>query len=654
MQGMRATTFRGVKGIGPKGAVRLLEEYGDLKNIYKNLSHIKGALKQKLEAGRELCFLSQKLVTIRQDVQTHCDLKDLEWKFVKNPELKAFLKELGFASFLKSLYPEAVQKETSSSQPAADKNSKVLSDTKALEDSGEKSASFHTEEKTGEQSFALKDKVSTDFKNTLPEAGISQKPLFSDGSVEKGSTDRQSPLDFFASLKPYGSLYVWLSEENLCVAYEGTVKVFKSPLPEEVGELLDDKWIRYSGYDLKKCWKYLGCKNPVPEWDLMIASHLLDSSSPVSFEQVIKNHLNQSRSEDLKEDYQAHKILRKALEEKMKSQGLWELFETIEIPLTAVLYNMEEKGILIDRAEVGMQSRALTKDLQLLEKSIYEQAGETFKINSPKQLAGILFEKLNLPTGRKNKSGFSTDSHTLMKIKKLHPILFLILDYRELFKLKATYIEALSALVRPETGRIHTHFQQTVTSTGRLSSVHPNLQNIPIRSPRGRQIRKCFTAPKGELLISADYSQIELRLLAHITEDPGLCRAFQEDLDVHAVTASEIFHVPLSEVSKDLRAKSKAVNFGIAYGQGAFGLAEFLGVPRKQAREIIDNYFKKFKKVKDYIESTKQEAAKKGYVRTLFGRKRFFKEMEFKNPRIRALNERAAVNAPIQDQPAIW
>ena len=222
------------------------------------------------------------------------------------------------------------------------------------------------------------------------------------------------------------------------------------------------------------------------------------------------------------------------------------------------------------------------------------------------------------------------------------------MNYRELFKLKATYIEALSSLCHPQTGRIHTHFQQAATSTGRLSSIQPNLQNIPIRTFRGRQIRKCFKAPPDFLFVSADYSQIELRILAHITEDPGLCEAFKENLDVHAVTASEIFHIPLKSVTADLRSISKAVNFGIAYGQGVYGLAEFLSISREEARGIIDRYFKKFIKVKDYIESAKEEAFRKGYVKTLFGRKRFFRGGEFQNPRLKSLSERAAINAPIQ------
>ena len=608
----------GVKGIGPKGAVQLLEEYGDLKNIYENINALKNSLKNKLKEGKTLCFLSKDLVTLRKNVPISCNLSTLALDFQKSPELKEFLTELGFSSFLKNLYSEpqkapAFSEQNHTSPAPATSNLKNASSPK-----------------------------------TLPSSSTEQQLLFGQQVFQKEALSSKTSIDFFSSLEPYSSLWLWLENETLYAGSGKKVTALKTEELKKISPILDSKWIRYCGYDLKKCWKKLGCKKPLPEWDAMIASHLLDSTSPASFSWTIKKHLNMEESKTPEEAYQIHKALKKTLEQKMQAEEVYSLFKDIEIPLLTVLHNMEDRGILISKQEVESQSLELERDLQKLEQKIYQLAGAEFKINSPKQLAQLLFEKLELPKGRKTKSGFSTDSQTLLKIKNLHPILPFLLDYRELFKLKATYIEALSSLVHPHTGRIHTNFQQTVTATGRLSSIHPNLQNIPIRTFRGRQIRKCFTAPKHSVLISADYSQIELRLLAHITEDPGLCRAFREDLDVHAVTASEIFHIPLNEVTSDLRSRSKAVNFGIAYGQGAYGLAEFLGISRNEAKEIIENYFKKFKKVKDYIESTKESAFKKGFVTTLFGRKRFFQLQEFQNPRMRSLSERAAINAPIQ------
>lgn len=576
----------GAKGIGPKGALTLLEKYGDLESVYQNIEDLKGSVKKKLQEGKSLCFLSKDLVTIRKDLKISCELKDLSPNFLKKKEFKGFLEELGFTSFLKSLYPEDSKKNTSS----------------------------------------------------LKTFDVSQ----SEGLKRNG-------FDFFSSLEPYSSLWFWLGEdEKLYMGKGGKVISLEEKELGEIASLLDEKWIRYCGYDLKSCLKKLGCRKAVPEWDAMIASHLLDSDVSLSFEKVLKKHLSEGMPKSPDETLKIFMALRKTLDEKMKKEGVFDLFNEIEVPLTAVLHDMEEKGVLTSGEEVESQSLELEKDLKKLEEGIYHLAGEEFKINSPKQLSHLLFEKLNLPKGRKIKSGFSTDSHVLMKIKNLHPILPLILDYRELFKLKTTYIEALISLAHPETKRVHTCFQQTATATGRLSSIHPNLQNIPIRTFRGRQVRKCFIAPQDFSLISADYSQIELRILAHITEDPGLCRAFQADLDIHSVTASEIFHIPLKEVTPDLRSKSKAVNFGIAYGQGAYGLAEFLGISLVEAKEIIESYFKKFKRVKEYIENTKKEALEKGYVTTLFGRKRFFQNWELQNPRMRSLSERAAINAPIQ------
>ena len=340
--------------------------------------------------------------------------------------------------------------------------------------------------------------------------------------------------------------------------------------------------------------------------------------------------------------------LKKILESKLKKMDLEKVFKTIELPLTGVLYSMERRGMPLNEEEIKKQSESLKTDIEALERRIHAAAGEEFNISSPKQLAAVLFDKLKIPRGRKTKLGYSTDSHELTKKKNLHLIIPLVLEHRELFKLKTTYTDSLLSLIDPKTKRIHSQFRQAATSTGRLSSVSPNLQNIPIRGERGRQIRKAFTAPPGSQLISADYSQLELRILAHITEDPGLMKAFAENLDIHAATASEIFHVPIDQVSPELRRKSKAVNFGIAYGQGAHGLSEALNISRGEAKEIIDSYFNKFKKIKDYIEAAKEEAQSKFYVKTVFGRKRFFDKRDFGHPKRKAAAERAAINAPIQ------
>jgi DNA polymerase-1 len=331
----------------------------------------------------------------------------------------------------------------------------------------------------------------------------------------------------------------------------------------------------------------------------------------------------------------------------IEQEGL-SVYDLFELPLVPVIADMEIKGIKVDLNELKAQSKLLGDDISRLEKEIHAAAEEPFNVGSPKQLANILFEKLKLPPGRKTKTGFSTDSDVLEGLADKHPIAKLILEYRELTKLKSTYVDALPQLADPKDHRVHSSLNQASTTTGRLSSTNPNLQNIPIRTERGRLVRRAFIAEEGNVLISADYSQIELRILAHITNDEGLTRAFKEDLDIHAATASEVFGISLMDVTANHRRIAKAVNFGLAYGQGAFGLADVLGIPRNEAVEIINRYFTRFSGVKKYMEETTREAMEKGYVSTLFGRRRYLDEMQSKVPQVRKAGERAAINAPIQ------
>jgi DNA polymerase-1 len=306
---------------------------------------------------------------------------------------------------------------------------------------------------------------------------------------------------------------------------------------------------------------------------------------------------------------------------------------------------MESRGIMIDRELLGAYSKELAADLHVAEIEIHKQCGEVFNIGSPKQLGHILFGKMGLPSGKKTKTGFSTDNEVLEAID--HPVAEMVLNWRELTKLKSTYVDAIPQLA-DSNGRVHTTFNQALTTTGRLSSTNPNLQNIPIRTERGARIRKSFIAPQGRKLVSADYSQIELRILAQITDDPGLVRAFEQGHDIHAATASEVFEVKLDAVTSEMRRQAKAVNFGLSYGQGAFGLAETLGVSRTEAQNIINRYFMRFAKVKDYMTETVEAAKKNGYVETIFGRRRYILEFQSKNGAVRKFGERAAINAPIQ------
>ena len=608
LTGDASDNIPGVKGIGPKGAVQLLKEYKTLEEIYNNSGKLKEKLKEKLLNCKEQAFLSKQLVKLKEDIKWNESLFEKKYQKISDfsqedkQVFKKFLEELNFKSFLKKLF--AVKTES----------------PKPFQENGLFDSSSDPNKKPE--------------KDGWPQAKGRQV------SIE----------EFKRTLEPYASIHIGHYNSQFYLAGKKVWTLLNEEQLKSLSEFLDYKWVRYRGHDLKFFWKILKVKHPIAEWDSMLAGHLLSSLPSPSLRKLVHIYLNIPESHFLNPAqtlYQEQKLKEELLKQ-LEQEGMLSLYQEIELALTAVLYEMEEKGVCIDLKEISDQSQALKKDIEALEFQIQKLAGREFNLSSPKQLAEVLFEKLQLPKGRKTKTGYSTDSHELMKIKNLHPILPLLLEHRELFKLKSTYTDSLIALRNNSAGRIYTEFKQAVTATGRLSSVNPNLQNIPIRTERGQLIRKAFIAEQGCQLISADYSQLELRILAHITGDKNLQKAFEEDLDIHAMTASEVFNVPLKEVSPDLRRKSKAVNFGIAYGQGVYGLAETLSIPRAEAKQIIENYFKKFKKIKDYIEAVKSEIQKRNYVKTLYGRKRFFNEGDLKHPRMRANVERAAINAPLQ------
>lgn len=382
-------------------------------------------------------------------------------------------------------------------------------------------------------------------------------------------------------------------------------------------------------------------------WDSSLAAYVVRAGDSTDFGDVYKKFIGTTLPEFATpaQIYKSHVELQHVLQDRLELFDGEKIVRELELPLVPVLLRMENKGIRIDVEALQIQSAELTDEIAVLEKDIHELAGGPFNVGSPKQMGVVLFEKMNLPSGKKTKTGYSTGEDVLEKIE--HPIAKKILQWRELSKLKSTYVDALPEIIAPD-GRVHTSFNQALTSTGRLSSTQPNLQNIPIRTERGQRVRQAFIADQGKKLLSMDYSQIELRILAHISEDPGLQRAFRDDLDIHAATAAEIFNVDLKHVTSDQRRSAKAVNFGIAYGQGAFGLAENLGIPNKEAKEIIDRYFVKFAGVREYITNTVKLAHENGYVETLFGRRRYIDELNSKNPMLKKFGERAAINAPIQ------
>ncbi len=592
----------GVKGIGEKGAIKLLEQFKTLEAIYENIDQVESkSVREKLLASKENAFLSKKLVTIVTDVAVSEDYESYRLHPFKTEELKAWLHELNFKSFEKSLFGNSSSEETSSA----------------------KSTSAVVTSAPAEQAVLVIDKVDSAFTQRT----VSTKDL-AEVLVEKQV--------LWGVPHPHG----------ICIGTEN--EILEVSDFENLGKLTDVFQIQWCGFDLKNFWHKIKAKTPQAQWDSQLAAYVLKAGDTSDFGKIYTRYMAEVLPELMShsELYNAHRNLAVNLQRELHKVGSEKVYQELELPLPRVLLSMERLGIRIDKDLLEKQSKELEQEIAELEKQVHSEAGETFNVGSPKQLGVILFEKLQLPVGKKTKTGYSTDEEVLQGLD--HPIAKLVLQWRELSKLKSTYVDALPALIDPKDERVHTSFNQALTTTGRLSSTHPNLQNIPIRTKRGQMVRKAFIAAPRMKLLSVDYSQIELRILAHISEDPNLCKAFAEDLDIHAATAAEIYGVPLKEVTSDLRRSAKAVNFGIAYGQGAFGLAENLGISRTEAKDIIDRYFTRFKNVREYIDSTIKSAHEKGYVETLFGRRRYIDELHSKNMALKKFGERAAINAPIQ------
>ena len=608
----------GVKGIGPKGAVKLLTEYKTLEGIYENVEGISAkGTKTKLIDGENEAYLSKELVTIATDVEIVKGLDELALKDMDQQETQTLLEELGFKSFLRTLLGK---------DGASDK-SQSMSDSVVTEKP------------------ATKKKAPTKKKSTAKKGSASGFI-----EVEKNKEVEVTATELGDRIEPYSELWAFVWGESVCMGLGADLLKLPSDQFEEAASILDRKLLKWKGFDVKQAWKALKLKDQQCSWDTMLACYVSRPSSVPEIGKVYEKYTGKTPVEDL--SAAAHYSMERELEEIMFGElenvdGV-AVYEKFELPLVPVLTNMELNGIHLNKAVLADQSQDLEKLLADLTEKIHKHAGSEFNIGSPKQLSKVLFEDLGLTPGKKTKTGFSTNNDVLEKLKEEHEIIEHIMEYREFSKLKSTYVDALPELVDEATGRLHTHFRQAVTTTGRLSSQNPNLQNIPIRTERGRLVRKAFQSKENLSLISADYSQIELRILAHMTDDPGLKKAFQEDLDIHSATAAEVFSVKLDEVTSDLRRTAKAVNFGIAYGQGAYGLAETLGISRTESKEIIDKYFKRFKGVRQYMDETVEQAKSRGYVETIFGRKRYIDELKSKNPAMRSFGERAAINAPVQ------
>nr|HPI41338.1 DNA polymerase I [Pseudobdellovibrionaceae bacterium] len=576
----------GVKGIGEKGALKLLQEYQTLENIYNHIDEIQSkSLKEKLLQSKDMAFLSQKLVTIETNIPLPDQLTAYQLKPIATQELRTLLRELNFKALEANLLGDSPLNENNT-QPQKAQDTQLSLEVQNTEGFANTEGSTHGE--AHEQP-----PLATEFQ---------MKSMKNAEELLKDLETTTEPLELWGLSDPRG---FYIVHKNTIYTLENSPNEspeIKQPTlenpAESLGPALSKLNIQWKGFNLKEFWHLIkaemNAENSKPIWDSMLAAYVLRASDCSDFKKVYERTLKKSYAELGGVAYfiNAHLELEEQLQQNLKSLNAEKIFQEIELPLIPILYKMEQRGIKIDLDHLKNLSEQSSIEIKQLEEQIFTLAKHPFNVSSPKQLAVILFEELGLPVIKKTKTGYSTDTDVLEQLN--HPIAPLILEHRELSKLKNTYIDPLPLLADPQHHRLHTRFNQALTTTGRLSSESPNLQNIPIRSPRGQLVRKAFISEDSKQLVSLDYSQIELRILAHLSNDPGLIKAFTENLDIHAATASEVFNVPLEQVTSDQRRIAKAVNFGIAYGQGAFGLAEALGIPRGESQQIIKKYFQKF------------------------------------------------------------
>ena len=620
----------GLEGFGPKTASALLQQFGTLDAILENPDKIPGAKKQEtVRKGKEIALLSRQLATIDQNVEFP---KEETFFHLKEPNLeplKLFYQEMHFLSLLKELETPAVQ-----AKPAKDDKTDyyLVNDSNCLDKLMERLA--------GEPEICL-DVETTHLRPMLAElVGIGFALNLSESWYVplNGAIPRQEVLDKIGYLLPTASFYGHNIKYDLHVLLNEKLPLPRISFDTILASYLLTPQNQRHNLDQLALERFQKVKIPIEE---LIGK----GKKQISMNEVPIEHVCVYCCQDT--DYTVR--LKELFEKELSDEGLMPLLKDLELPLLPVLLNMERRGIYVDPAILQKMSSELAINIKALEQEIYQMAGEEFNVNSPKQLSKILFEKMGIPPPKKTATGFSTSADVLEELQEEVAIVSRILEYRTLEKLRSTYVDSLPQEINPKTGRIHCTFNQSVAATGRLSCQDPNLQNIPIRSPIGKKIRTAFKPQENHWsFLSADYSQIELRLLAHLSEDPTLLKAFSEGEDVHAYTASLVFDVPLSDVTEEMRQRAKAVNFGILYGQQAFGLSQGLKIDYRDAAAFIDKYFERYKRVKDFLEFCKEGARKTGRAVTMTGRHRPLPEINSKNPILRAASERLAINTPLQ------
>ena len=605
LMGDPSDNIPGVKGVGEKTAMSLIEKHHSIEYIYENIDGIglKGAMLQKMKDGREMAFMSKELATINRNTPIEFNAEKCVFDgFENNGELYEILKRLELNSIIKKLDLSGVDN--------VKENEDIFKDFSY---------------QVGDKNMISGDKVTV--------------VLDFDGD------------NISSAAVGAGNNAVVLNEQD------------------DIKELLEDDSIAKVMFDVKEAIVKLNCRIDIKNIadDTAIAAYLVDpAKNEYTIEKLASEYfgtviekpevkqlsllddVETDRSEYLAKCAVALGVLNERIGDKIKENGQEKLYQEVELPLVTVLAHLEINGFLVDDNQLKEFADKLGEKIDALTNEIYMLAGEEFNINSPKQLGVILFEKLELKPVKKTKTGYATNADVLEKLRDKHPIVNFIMEYRQLAKLKSTYCDGLTAVVNPNTHRIHSVFTQTVTVTGRLSSTEPNLQNIPTRTELGREIRKMFVAKDGYVLVDADYSQIELRVLAHIANDETMINAFRNNEDIHAVTASQVLGIPLEDVTKEQRSSAKAVNFGIVYGIGEFSLAQDLHISVKEAKAYIESYLEKYHGVRNYMESIKEQAKKDGYVKTMLNRIRYIPELKSPNYNIRQFGERVALNTPIQ------
>ena len=626
LMGDTSDNIPGVPGIGEKTALELIKKYKTIDGLYqkieRNEDDLKGKTREKIADNKELAILSRTLGTINIEVPLNIGIDQLERKDWNREKVTEIFKKLRFQRFMER---------------------------------------FHLEEQKQEKletPFSSKKIETEDEKQNLINAIIENKRIFYVFSTEEEKKEE------LIIKKKITAIHIYHEKENI---------VYTSNKVEDFKEIFERRDILKCGDKLKQDYILLKQMQVQPEnlmFDVSIAGYILNAISGkykmedlaeqflgIQIQSLItqdtKQQINLFEETEEKESntgeiytYCIFHLYQKLID-KLKETEQLELFQTIEMPLVEVLADMQYTGMYVNKEELKSYGEELQKKLEEMTKKIYELAETEFNINSPKQLGEVLFEKLKLPVYKKTKSGYSTDVEVLEKLKSEHPIIEYLLEYRAVTKLKSTYVDGLIPYIDNK-GRIHSYFHQTVTATGRISSTEPNMQNIPTRTEMGKNLRKAFQAEKDHILVDADYSQIELRVLAHISNDKTMIEAFNHDEDIHTQAASKVFNIPVEEVTKELRSKAKAVNFGIVYGISDFGLGEQLNVSRKIAKEYIEQYLEKYKGIKHFIDNIIEIARKQGYVETLFKRKREIPELKSTNYMVRQFGNRVAMNTPIQ------